>query len=118
MAVRITLLAHDQLQHPITGDGGDGVFAGADRYQGINQGLRVQANTLRISPCLPAHWESFQISYRHHSTLYRIQVEPTSQTPGGQAITLDGAPLPSPAIPLVDDGHAHAVHVQVHKTGA
>ena len=81
-------------------------------------GLRVQTHTLRISPCLPAHWESFQMDYRHHSTLYRIQVKQTSQPLSEPQVTLDGAPLSGPAIPLVDDGRAHAVHVQVHKTGA
>lgn len=81
-------------------------------------GLRVQANTLCITPCLPAHWESFQMDYRHHTTLYRIQVEQTSKPLRGPQVTLDGTPLSGPAIPLVDDGHAHAVHVQVHKTGA
>ena len=81
-------------------------------------GLRVQANTLRITPCLPAHWGSFQMNYRHHSTLYHIQVEQTSTPPGGPAVTLDGALLSSPAIPLVDDGREHAVRVQIHKTGA
>lgn len=81
-------------------------------------GLRVQANTLRITPCLPAHWESFQMNYRHHSTLYRIQVAQTSKPAGGPQVTLDGAPLSGPAIPLVDDGREHTVHVQVHKTGA
>lgn len=81
-------------------------------------GLRVQANTLRITPCLPAHWESFQMNYRHHSTLYRIQVEQTFKPAGGPKVTLDGTPLSGPEIPLVDDGREHAVHVQVHKTGA
>ena len=46
----MAFLAHDQLQHAIAGDRGDGVFATADRHQGIDQRLRLQADQV-ITAC-------------------------------------------------------------------
>ncbi len=81
-------------------------------------GLRVESDTLRIVPCLPAHWDGFRVNYRYRATLYLIEVRQTPKPPVGPTATLDGAELPGPAVPLVDDGREHAVVVQVHKTGA
>lgn len=78
-------------------------------------GLQVEADRLRIVPCLPAHWSGFRLNYRYRSTLYRIQVRQTAQT--GPALTLDGVPLAGTALALTDDGGEHAVLVQVFKTG-
>ncbi|MNO92981.1 hypothetical protein D3C76_845690 [compost metagenome] len=49
MAVRLPLLAHDQFQYAVAGDRGDGVFAAADRYQRIDQGLGMQPHQM-ITP--------------------------------------------------------------------
>ena len=80
-------------------------------------GLRVEAGTLRIAPCLPAHWETFALNYRYRTTLYQIQVRQTS-APEGPDITVDGAEIPGSSIALVDDGGTHTVRMQVHTTGA
>ncbi|WP_173024815.1 GH36-type glycosyl hydrolase domain-containing protein [Acidovorax sp. SRB_14] len=80
-------------------------------------GLRVESDTLRIVPCLPAHWGAFQVNYRYRATLYLIEVRQTPKLQTGPAVILDGAELPGPAVPLVDDGREHAVVVQVHTTG-
>ena len=46
-AVGVALLAHDQLQHTVAGNRGDGVFAHAQRYQRVHQCLGVQADQVR-----------------------------------------------------------------------
>ncbi len=82
-------------------------------------GLQVEADRLRITPCLPAHWSAFQLNYRYGATLYRIQVLQTSgPDPDAEpALTLDGVPLAGSALPLTDDGGEHAVVARLHKTG-
>lgn len=80
-------------------------------------GLRVEAGTLRITPCLPAHWEAFALNYRYRTTLYQIQVRQTS-APEGPDITVDGAEISGPSIALVDNGGTHTVRMQVRTTGA
>ena len=72
-------------------------------------GFQKQSAALRIDPCIPRHWERFEIRYRHGSSLYRIRVEnPKGVCRGVSRRELDGAPLAADAlIPLCDDGREH-----------
>jgi len=81
-------------------------------------GLKVESDRLQIVPCLPAHWDSYEVNYRYRTTLYRIKVLQTTVENGGPHLTLDGAELPGSTIPLTDDCGEHAVVVRIHKTGA
>lgn len=80
-------------------------------------GLRVEASTLRITPCLPAHWEAFEMTYRYRATIYQIQVQPAPKPLGKSVVQLDGVELSDPVIPLADDGREHTVVVQIDPTG-
>ncbi|MBC7732526.1 MAG: cyclic beta 1-2 glucan synthetase, partial [Bacteriovorax sp.] len=80
-------------------------------------GLSVESDRLRIVPCVPKHWVSFQLDYRYRETLYRIKVLPSSPEGDGPALTLDGAEFFGSAIPLIDDRREHAVVVRIHQTG-
>lgn len=80
-------------------------------------GLRVEADRLRIVPCVPEHWASFRLNYRYRDTLYRIEVLTNSNEAESDALTLDGTALSGPDIPLVDDRRDHAVVVRTHPTG-
>lgn len=76
-------------------------------------GLRREANTLHIAPCLPADWRGFTLRYRYRETVYSITV---TQRPAGQGetrVTVDGVERPDPTIPLVDDRREHAVEVNM-----
>ena len=66
-----------------------------------------------MDPCIPRHWECFEISYRHGGTLYRISVEnPKGVCRGVSRISLDGIPLsPGALVPLSDDGSEHRIGV-------
>ena len=79
-------------------------------------GLRRDADTLRVAPCLPADWTTFRVHYRYRHTVYHITVLQTSTAQGARALTLDGALLPGPAIPLVDDLCEHAVELRIPVT--
>ena len=81
-------------------------------------GLALEdGDRLRISPCLPAKWQTVKIRYRYRDTAYHIVV---SQTPagggrqGGAArVTLDGVDQHENTIGLVDDGQDHRVEVRL-----
>jgi len=76
-------------------------------------GLRLEVDTLHITPCLPADWDGFTLHYRYGETVYRIVV---TQRPAGQGesrVTVDGVEQSGPAIPLVDDRQAHSVEVEI-----
>ena len=76
-------------------------------------GLRLDADKLHFAPCLPADWNSFQVHYRYRQTIYHITVLQTSVADGEPTLTVDGALLPGPAIPLVDDRREHSVEVRI-----
>ena len=66
-------------------------------------GFQKRGDALRIDPCIPRHWERFEIRYRHDSSLYRIRVEnPKGVCRGVSRLQLDGALLSAEApVPLV-----------------
>jgi cyclic beta-1,2-glucan glucanotransferase len=77
-------------------------------------GFTVEANTLRIDPCIPRAWRAFEIAFRHHKTRYEISVENHAGVCRGVArLELDGQELPhgSTCVTLVDDGVIHRVRV-------
>ena len=80
-------------------------------------GLKVEADKLQMTPCIPAHWKSFQVHYRYRQTPYHITVRQTPGAAGLAGLTglkLDGAALPGPAVPLFDDRREHRVEVEWH----
>jgi cyclic beta-1,2-glucan synthetase len=78
-------------------------------------GFRKRGAALQLDPCIPRHWERFEVRYRHGRSLYRIRVEnPKGVCRGIARVQLDGAPLEAAApIPLSDDGREHRVEVEL-----
>ena len=76
-------------------------------------GLHVEAERLRIDPCIPRRWPGFQIDFRDDgNTLYAISVEnPQGVCRGVAEVSIDGKPLPSGEIPRLRDGGRHAIRV-------
>ncbi len=77
-------------------------------------GFHVQGNSLRLAPCIPAHWFGFEITFMFHATRYEIIVENPECVSGGVGyVELDGRPLPagSTTVPLADDGGLHHVRL-------
>ncbi len=76
-------------------------------------GLRLDLDTLHLTPCIPADWPGFTVHYRYRETLYHIVV---TQLPAGQGepgVTVDGLARDDLSIALVDDRRDHAVEVRV-----
>jgi len=76
-------------------------------------GLRLEMNTLRIAPCLPADWSGFKLHYRYRETVYHIAVTQLPAGKGETRVTVDGVEQPNPLIPLVDDRREHAVEARI-----
>ena len=81
-------------------------------------GLSIEADQLRMNPCCPDGWSSFELNYCWRDTLYRIEVHRSSADAPGSGWSLDGVPCPGPAVTLVDDRRVHAVIVRPHRRGA
>ena len=73
-------------------------------------GFDKRGDTLRISPCVPAEWPAFQITYRFGASTYAIDVrEPAAIRLRGVCLTVDGVGVPNGVVQLRDDGKTHSV---------
>jgi cellobiose phosphorylase len=77
-------------------------------------GVRLEAERLRLVPCLPATWEGFKVHYRYRETLYHIDVRQLRDDGGATSVTVDGVEQSDQAIPLLDDCQEHSVEVTIH----
>ncbi len=113
---------------PHTGRGGWTWYTGAAgwMYQLTVEtllGLRLEVDHLRITPCIPAHWDAYTIHYRYRETFYRIDIRGVGAAPGRVVIrvAVDGAEIDGAGregagrgrFALVDDGRAHHVAVDL-----
>jgi cyclic beta-1,2-glucan synthetase len=79
-------------------------------------GFRVRAGALHVTPCIPADWPVFEISFKHASARYDIVVaNPERVSRGVARMELDGVRLPGGQthVPLADDGRTHVLHVML-----
>lgn len=79
-------------------------------------GLSLETNVLRISPCLPADWLSFQIHYRYRETFYHIKIHRDAGETLVSRIVLDGVELSDTFVTLVDDRQDHNVTIEMRKS--
>jgi len=82
-------------------------------------GVHLEVDKLRITPCLPKGWTSFQIHYRYRQTGYHIHIQNPAGD-GGRSIinrlTVDGVPLSDNFITLVDDHGDHHVEIELQRS--
>ncbi|MEQ1850376.1 MAG: glucoamylase family protein [Chthoniobacteraceae bacterium] len=75
-------------------------------------GFKLRGETLTLDPVIPKGWPGFRIRYRHKGTPYEIVIEnPAHVSRGVASVELDGAPVMSKAIPLLDDKQPHIIRV-------
>ena len=77
-------------------------------------GFRVRAGKLQLTPCIPADWPGFEITYKHASARYEILIENPSRVSCGVArVEVDGVVLGAGETNIVlrDDGKTHLVRV-------
>ncbi|HSV97546.1 MAG TPA: glucoamylase family protein [Spirochaetota bacterium] len=104
---------------PHTGRGGWTWYTGSAgwMYRLIMEsllGLGLEKDRLTLWPCIPADWDSFKIHYRYRETIYHITILQTRGAVPGTSVTVDGAPPPDMAIPLVNDHREHSVEVRIN----
>jgi cellobiose phosphorylase len=80
-------------------------------------GLRLEVDTLRFVPCLPAEWEGFKVHYRYRETVYHISVLQMPGARGPTSVTVDGVGRYDDGIRLVDDRQEHSVEVRIPTPG-
>jgi cellobiose phosphorylase len=74
-------------------------------------GLRIEGETLRVTPVLPPGWSGYELAYRHRETDYRIIVRPGEAAAAAPRILVNGAPIEGEVVVLVDDGGEHRVEI-------
>jgi cyclic beta-1,2-glucan synthetase len=81
-------------------------------------GLRVRGNRFMIDPAVPEEWPGFEITYRHGTATFHINVSRDPQT-GTSYPELNGELLSSPWIPAQDDGTTNYVVLRLppHTSG-
>jgi cellobiose phosphorylase len=78
-------------------------------------GLKLEGDRLHVTPCLPAEWSEFKLSYRYRETEYRITVFRSSvEDEEHVRVTVDSAAQAGDYIQLVDDRKTHEVEVRVN----
>ncbi|HSI38611.1 MAG TPA: glucoamylase family protein [Methylotenera sp.] len=70
-------------------------------------GIYLENDHLRISPCIPSHWQSYKIHYRYRDTLYHISIN-------CKAEQSDFMPKSEYLIPIVDDRQEHHVEINLN----
>jgi cellobiose phosphorylase len=116
--------------HPHTGRGGWTWYTGAAGWMyrlsvETLLGLNLEVDRLRITPCVPAHWDSYKIHYRYRETFYHITINRVGKKSDRVIrVTLDGRVIDDAGvdgvvtafqgtIPLVDDQNEHYVEVSL-----
>ena len=76
-------------------------------------GIRLQADTLNLEPCVPKNWQGFKIRYRYRHTVYQITFSRAPPADASFTILLDGIVQAGTSINLVDDRAEHRVEVKL-----
>jgi len=71
-------------------------------------GLKREEKILRIEPCVPAQWRSFNVDYRYEQTIYHITILNADENKGSK-MSVDGNDQPDNVIHLVNDNREHFV---------
>ncbi|HEX5304584.1 MAG TPA: glucoamylase family protein [Dyella sp.] len=76
-------------------------------------GLRIEGETMRVTPVLSPGWTAYELAYRHRETDYLITVRP-GELPGAPTrIKVNDVPIEGDVVALVDDGGEHRIEIAV-----
>ncbi|HEY5800585.1 MAG TPA: glycosyl hydrolase family 65 protein, partial [Burkholderiaceae bacterium] len=78
-------------------------------------GLSRIGDRLHLAPRMPPDWDRYSLRYRFGLSVYEIDV--IYATDSVAELTLDGQPLQTYSIPLVDDHQTHKVTLRCNKNG-
>ena len=115
------------MAEPHTGRGGWTWYTGAAGWMyrlSIETllGVQLEVDHLSITPCVPAHWDTYKIHYRYRDTLYHITMQRvTDNSEQATEVKVDGVTIHKSSvngqidaknsIPLVNDHQEHYVTV-------
>ncbi|MEA3560915.1 MAG: glycosyl transferase, partial [Candidatus Omnitrophota bacterium] len=75
-------------------------------------GMRPDYQGLRITPCIPSHWNGFRLRRQFRKAIYEIEVRnPRQVSQGVESITVDGKKIKGNILPLFKPGSSHQVKV-------
>ncbi|HET6948254.1 MAG TPA: hypothetical protein VFJ45_10640, partial [bacterium] len=75
-------------------------------------GVTRRGAALAFDPCIPTSWPGFTMTLRLGGARYDVAVvNPDRQSRGVRRATLDGRTVDPSAVPFVDDGTVHQVHI-------
>ena len=77
-------------------------------------GIKLADDQLRLQPCIPKSWPMFKFHYRYRETSYHITVKQNAEIARASTkIMLDGRPLATETLPLIDDRREHHVEIEI-----
>jgi cellobiose phosphorylase len=75
-------------------------------------GIRPWYDGLRIDPCIPSAWRSYEVARPFRGATYRIRVKnPDGVQRGVRSLRLDGREIEGDLLPILEDGGEHRVTV-------
>jgi cellobiose phosphorylase len=77
-------------------------------------GIQPDYDGLKINPCIPKAWKSYEVTRKFRGATYNIRVEnPDGVSTGIKTILVDGNPIFSDVLPIFSAGTTHSVVVQL-----
>ncbi len=74
-------------------------------------GIERRVDTLRFRPRVPASWAGFKLHYRYYQTFYHLIFTRAPEHRGPIRLTLDGRPLDTDVLTLLNDQRDHTVEL-------
>ncbi|MDO5143856.1 MAG: glycosyl transferase [bacterium] len=75
-------------------------------------GVKPDWDGLRIDPCVPHTWDSYEVTRRFRGATYHIAIRnPEHVCRGVKSVTVDGQALDGNVLPVFGDGRQHEVEV-------
>jgi cyclic beta-1,2-glucan synthetase len=101
---------------PHTGKGGWSWYTGSAgwMYRLVVEsllGLHREGNRLRLAPCLPEDWKTFEMDYRFLTSTYHIRIAKMPESGTAPWIAVDGAIQEGMIVPLSDAHREYQVEV-------
>ncbi len=77
-------------------------------------GLRRESGDLRLQPCIPRHWEFYEMIVRERDCELHVRVDnPDGVTEGVAEMLLDGRPITGDRVPLASLAGRHELRVRL-----
>lgn len=77
-------------------------------------GIQPDYDGLKVDPCIPKAWKGFEVTRKFRGATYQIKVEnPNGVCKGVKKVTVNGEPIKSNILPVMEAGKTHLVVVEL-----